>query len=76
MIKSAKKTGFVAVIEDHCVKGGLGSIISDILSDNNVKVLKFAYPDTPITHGTVAELDACYSLDAQSIADKIMQMKG
>ena len=72
---SAKKTGLVAVIEDHSAAGGLGSIVSEALS-GVAEVVRFAYPREAVTHGTTAELDAYYRLDAQSIADKITEMKG
>lgn len=74
ILKSARKTGLVAVIEDHTKTGGISSMISELIASENVNasVLSFSYPDKPITHGTVAELDKFYELDDESIADKIL----
>ena len=56
-------------IEDAAKAGGINSIISAFTSENsiNIPVLPFAFPDAPITHGTVEELDKFYGLDCDSI---------
>ena len=67
-----------AVVEDASEIGGLGSMIAEIIAEKNIntKFISFAFPDEPIVHGTVSELDKKYGLDSESIAQKIMEMKG
>ncbi|MCC8169683.1 MAG: 1-deoxy-D-xylulose-5-phosphate synthase, partial [Oscillospiraceae bacterium] len=73
VLATAMKTKYVVTIEDNVKIGGIGSMIATLLSEKNVgaKVKIYAFPDSPITHGTVDELDKLYGLDADSIADEI-----
>ncbi len=73
--KSVLKTGLLAVIEDHTKVGGLANIVTQRLVEENVLVntISFAYPNAPVTHGTVAELDKFYGLDSDSILSKIKE---
>lgn len=75
IITSAKKTGNVITIEDNVKIGGMGSMIATLLKENNVKCKFniFAFPDCPVTHGSIDELDKLYGLDADTIASKIME---
>ena len=68
---SAKKTGSVITIEDNVKTGGLGSMIATVLEEEGVrcKFKIFAFPDKPITHGTIDELDRLYGLDTMSILE-------
>ena len=74
-IESASKTGFVITIEDNIKSGGFGEHIAEILLSNgiNCKFKCFAFPREPITHGSTAELDKKYGLDAQSISNYILE---
>lgn len=73
VISSAMKTGHVVTIEDNVKTGGMGSMIGTLLKEKQVECTFkiFAFPDKPITHGTIDELDKLYGLDAVSIANKI-----
>ena len=73
IISSAMKTGHVVTIEDNVKTGGMGSMIGTLLKEKQVECTFriFAFPDQPITHGTIDELDRLYGLDAVSIANKI-----
>lgn len=73
IIESAKKTGSVITIEDNVKIGGMGSMIGTLLEENHIdcKFKIFAFPDQPITHGSIDELDKLYGLDAKTIASKI-----
>ena len=73
VISSAMKTGSVITIEDNVKTGGIGSMIATILKENQIecKFKIFAFPDSPVTHGSIDELDKLYGLDAASIASKI-----
>lgn len=73
VIASAMKTKNVVTIEDNVKIGGLGSMISSMLLEKGIecKMKIYAFPDTPITHGSVSELDKLYGLDAETIAKEI-----
>lgn len=66
---SAEKTGKIITIEDGVQIGGIGEQIAAFLinEDINAKCRNFAFADEPIPHGTVAELDKLFGVDAQSI---------
>lgn len=75
IIGAAMKTGYVITIEDNVKTGGIGSMIGTLLKEKDVacKFKIFAFPDKPITHGSIDELDKLFGMDAQSIADKITE---
>ncbi len=75
ILYSSKKTGFVVTIEDNIKSGGFGEHISEILISNNIycKFKAFAFPQEPIVHGTVDELDNKYGLDASTISNYIIE---
>ncbi len=72
VLKTAMKTKSVITIEDGVKIGGMGSMIAALLEEKGVecKFKIFAFPDTPIPHGSIAELDKLYGLDAETIAEK------
>lgn len=72
-VASAMKTRHVITIEDNVKIGGMGSMIATLFEEKNIgcKFKIFAFPDTPITHGSIDELDKLYGLDAGTIASKI-----
>ncbi len=71
--KTADTTKFVVTIEDNIKSGGMGEHIAEILVSGNIhcKFKAFAFPDEPIVHGTVDELDKKYGVDAVTIAEYI-----
>ncbi len=73
VIASAMKTGQVITIEDNVRTGGMGSMVATLLKEKQVecKFRVFAFPDEPVTHGSIDELDKLYGLDAISIVSKI-----
>ena len=73
VIASAMKTGHVITIEDNVKTGGMGSMVATLLKEKQVecKFKIFAFPDEPVTHGSIDELDKLYGLDAISIVSKI-----
>ena len=76
IIKSAEKTGLVVTVEDHSVIGGLGSAVSELLSEQSPhKVIRFGIEDTFGQSGTPKELLKYYGLDAESIANRIIELK-
>lgn len=77
VIAAAMKTKNVITIEDNVKIGGIGSIIATLLSEKNIdaKMKIYAFPDTPITHGTIDELDRLYGLDTQSIVNDMLNQQ-
>ncbi|MCH5209673.1 MAG: 1-deoxy-D-xylulose-5-phosphate synthase [Oscillospiraceae bacterium] len=76
IIASALKTKHLITIEDNVKTGGMGSMVAALLEETHTECefKIFAFPDTPITHGTVEELDKLYGLDAIAIASKIQEL--
>ncbi len=69
---SLEKTGLCAVIEDHTEVGGIADIIAGSIK-NPARLIKFAFPRKPITHGKCTELDELCGLDAEDIAKKCLR---
>ena len=70
-----KKT--VVTIEDGTIIGGLGSKIEELIYENkiNTNLIKFAYPDEFIKHGSQSEIEEKYGLDVGSIVE-CLKMQG
>ena len=76
IISSATKTGFVVTVENHSINGGIGSAICEILSEAKpTKVLRIGMNDEFGQSGTPKELLRHYRLDAESIANRIIERK-
>ena len=72
VIKAAKETGKIVTVEEHSVIGGLGSAVSDCLSENYpAKVLKIGTNDVFGESGPAVKLLAKYGLDADGIYTKV-----
>ncbi len=67
VLKKAKK---IVTAEDHSLNGGIGTQIGALLAQDNYsgEFCRIAFPNEPIVHGTVEELDKKYGLDPESIA--------
>ncbi len=73
--RSAAKTGRVITIEEHYVCGGLGSLVTEELSDlSNVTVKRMGLPlDYAKTSGDYEELLAYYQLDHNGIVNGVKE---
>ena len=74
VLKSVLKTKKVITVEDGYVSNGVGSIITNLISDQqveNIKIKKIGYPDKFIEHGNVEEIEKNYKLDIDSIEEII-----
>ncbi len=72
--KSARKTGKVFTAEEHSVLGGLGSTISEYLSQNYpVKMKIYGIQDTFGRSGKAMELLSFYGLDYKGIKEAILK---
>lgn len=73
IIKSAQKTKFVVTVENHSIIGGLGSAVSECLSEKcPTRVLRIGMNDTFGQSGEQKELMEHYGLIASKFTDKIV----
>jgi len=72
IINSAKKTKFVVTIEDHQKNGGMGSAVTELLSEKHpVKIIRMGVGDTFAESGTPEELYQKYGLGVENIIKTI-----
>lgn len=72
VVAAAAKTGRVFTVEEHSIIGGLGSAVSETLSEQHpVKVTRIGIRDTFGESGPAAELLHKYGLDAGGIYNTI-----
>ena len=68
-IIEAAKTGLIVTVEEHSVKGGLGSAVAEIVCQQcPVKMRILGLPDETLYSGTNHEVFAHYGLTAEGIA--------
>lgn len=74
IIKSAKETKLLISVEDHSVIGGLGSIISDVLTENYpAKLVKMGVKDRFGESGNAIELMKKFEIDSEAIVNKVKE---
>jgi len=73
LLTSVRRTGKVVTVEEHYVKGGLGSIVLETLSENDLSVplKRHGVPHIYASNGSYEELMAYYKLDSKGIAEVI-----
>jgi transketolase len=72
VLNSAKKTGLIISLEDHSIIGGLGSAITEFLSENYpIKVIRIGVPDVFGESGKPKQLWEKYGLGWESIKETI-----
>ncbi|MBE6070468.1 MAG: transketolase family protein [Clostridium butyricum] len=70
LVKAAKETGAIVTAEEHSVVGGLGSAVSEIVTEEYpVPVLKVGIKDTFGESGKPGELLEKYGLTTQAIVE-------
>ncbi len=75
IIASAKETGHVVTVEEHQIAGGMGSAVSELLSEHcPTPVTRIGIDDVFGQSGEPDELIAHYGLDGHSIAKKIQSI--
>ncbi len=77
MIESlAKKHKYIVTMEENVASGGLGEKVVSHVADNKlrVKVVPVTIPDEYVEHGSVDQLRKEIGIDAQSIADRILNL--
>lgn len=76
IINSVNKTKLAVTVENHSIIGGLGSAVCECLSENSPHhVYRIGVNDTFGQSGTPQELLNHYGLDAESIANKVIELK-
>lgn len=77
ILQFMKKSHIVVTLEDASTKCGLGSEIESLAFENkiNAKILKIGYPDEFVKHGNCSEIEQKYSIDVESIVQKIVEVK-
>lgn len=72
IIAMGQKVKAVVTVEEHAPFGGLGSMVSQVLSQNcPVKMAVMALPDAPVITGTSQEVFDYYGLNAEGIVKKV-----
>ena len=64
----------IVTIEDHCVRGGLGSaLLNSIAGKPHQPVLLCGWPEKIISHGETAKTKKIYQLDVDGIVDRTVK---
>jgi len=73
IINSVSATKKLVTIEDNVIKGGFGSGVLELLSQNGIyyPVKMFGFPDEPILHGSRNEIFKKYKMDVQSVSEEV-----
>jgi 1-deoxy-D-xylulose-5-phosphate synthase len=72
----ARSHGFVVTAEDHYLMGGFGSAVMEMLEQNRlqeVRVMRFGFPDKIIEHASQSLLLAKYGLDGDGIFSRVKE---
>ena len=73
IVKCAKETKRIITVEDHNIIGGLGTAVSDVLSEEYpAKVEKMGMPDCFGRSGKADELLRYYKIDSTAIVNKLL----
>ncbi len=77
IIKCAQETKKLISVEDHNIIGGLGTAISEVLTDNYpCKLERMGINDTFGRSGKAEELMKFYKIDCEAIVEKIKDFHG
>ena len=71
--KIIRSKSFIFTLENHVHQGGMGYSLQNQFSYllKNKTFKSFAYPESPIPHGSIKEIEKMYGLDAESVAKSI-----
>ncbi|WP_343003450.1 transketolase C-terminal domain-containing protein [Clostridium sp. 2218st1_F5_2218SCRN_220325] len=79
LLKVAYDVNIIITIEEHALFGGLGSMVSQVISRECPKtVINMSLPDSPVVTGTSSEVFEYYGLTANGIVakvDEIMKLR-
>ena len=70
--------GAIVTVEDHNIKGGLGSIVADVLAEEGVAcaLKKIGIPDTFVEFGYPEEIYPYYGMDPAGITKTALEFLG
>lgn len=75
LVSKAAAVKAVVTVEEHAPYGGLGSMVSQVIAaECPKKVVNLALPDEPVISGTSKEVFDYYGLNAQGIADRVLEL--
>ena len=75
VLSAAKNVKAVITVEEHSPFGGLGSMVSQVVSaECPKKVINMTLPDAPVITGTSKEVFDYYGLNAEGIANKVKEI--
>tara|TARA_Y100000768_G_scaffold389006_1_gene390107 strand:+ start:3900 stop:4847 length:948 start_codon:yes stop_codon:yes gene_type:complete len=75
LIKNAKKHETIITFEDHNIIGGLGSAVSEILSENQpIKVIRMGVKDIIGRSGEADQLIKKYNIDEKALTTQIKKV--
>jgi transketolase len=73
--KAAKETKAIITIEEHTFIGGLGSMVSQIVSATTPKrVINLALPDAPVVTGVSQEVFDYYGLNEEGLVKTALEL--
>ncbi len=67
IVSLAKKVKCLVTVEENVVAGGFGSAVTELLSENGVRVKNIGFPDQFIEHGSMQILRDKYGLTGKGI---------
>lgn len=74
-VLSAASTGRIVTVEEHVSIGGMGSMVSQLVSSQApCRVINMTLPDAPVITGTSKEVFQYYHLDAEGIAAQVKSL--
>ena len=75
ILEVASKVKMIMTVEEHSPFGGLGSMVSQVISEYNPKkVINVALPDSPVITGTSQEVFAYYKMDAKGLEERVLEL--
>jgi transketolase len=75
IIKQIKNHKYLVSFEDHNIIGGLGSAISEVISDGNfIKLIRMGMMDIPGQSGEASELKKKFQIDENALIKKVIKL--
>ncbi len=74
LCENARGRQLVVTLEDHCIYGGFGSAVQELLSEQGIStpVLRIGWPDAFVEHGKDSQLRSKYGLTTEAITQTIL----
>ena len=73
--KQVKNHRYIISFEDHNIIGGLGSAISEVISEGNfIKLIRMGMMDKPGESGEAHELKKKYRIDKYALIKKVISL--